>query len=44
MQVDAQVVIDKLSQKLASAETQNAVLEATIEALKAEKEDKGEDK
>lgn len=44
MEVDAQVVINKLSQKLAQAETQNALLEAQVEALQAEKEDKGEDK
>lgn len=44
MNVDAQIVINKLSQKLAQVETQNAVLEATIEALQAEKEGKGEDK
>lgn len=44
MNVDAQVVINKLSQKLAQAEANNAVLEAQVEALQAEKEDKGEDK
>ena len=47
MNVDAQVVINKLAQKLAQVEANNAVLEAQVETLKAEKENKeqkGEDK
>lgn len=44
MNVNAQAVINKLAQKLAQSEASNAVLQAQVEALQAEKEDKGEDK
>ncbi|WP_268872125.1 hypothetical protein [Liquorilactobacillus cacaonum] len=44
MQIEIQVLIDKFSQKLAQAEAKNVLLEAQVEALQAEKEDKGEDK
>ncbi|MDN7145259.1 hypothetical protein QS460_04885 [Liquorilactobacillus mali] len=42
MNLDAQLVVNKLAAKLAQAEANNAVLEATIETLKAEKKEEQE--
>ena len=36
MQVDAQAIIDKLTQKLAQVEANNAVLEVQVETLQSE--------